>query len=80
MMLLPQAMQDGFVAASNAVRGANLTLPEQASPTGSFTDPEYASVGLTEAKARENHDVVVMVVRFNETARTHYRWPYGRIL
>lgn len=69
-MLVPQAMQDGFVAATNAVRGANMTLPDQASPIGSFTEPEYAQVGLTEAKAREAHDVVVVVVRFDETART----------
>jgi pyruvate/2-oxoglutarate dehydrogenase complex dihydrolipoamide dehydrogenase (E3) component len=70
MMLVPQAMQDGFVAATNAVRGATMTIPDQASPIGSFTEPEYAQVGLTEAKAREAHDVVVVVVRFDETART----------
>ena len=40
------------------------------SPIGSFTDPEYAQVGLTEAKARETHDVVVAIVRFDETTRT----------
>jgi pyruvate/2-oxoglutarate dehydrogenase complex dihydrolipoamide dehydrogenase (E3) component len=40
------------------------------SPIGSFTEPEYAQVGLTEAKAREAHDVVVTVMRFDETART----------
>ncbi|MGA8460712.1 MAG: hypothetical protein WB800_35320 [Streptosporangiaceae bacterium] len=37
---------------------------------GSLTDPEYARVGLTEAKARESHDVAVTVVRFDTTART----------
>ena len=45
-------------------------LADQVSPIGSFTDPEYAQVGLTEAKARKAHDVVVAVVHFNETART----------
>ena len=70
LMLVPQAMQDGFVAATNAVRGATTTLGDQVSPIGSFTDPEYAQVGLTEAKAREAHDVVIAVVRFDETART----------
>ena len=59
LMLVPQAIQDGFVAATNAVRGATTTLGDQVSPIGSFTDPEYAQVGLTEAKARESHDVVV---------------------
>ena len=70
LMLVPQAIHDGFVAATNAVRGSTMTLVDQVSPIGSFTDPEYAQVGLTEAKARETHDVVVVVVRFDETART----------
>ena len=69
-MLVPQAMQDGFVAATNAVRGATTTRGSRVSPIGSFTEPEYAQVGLTEAQARETHDVVVAVVRFDETTRT----------
>ena len=40
------------------------------SSIGSFTDPEYAQVGLTEVKARETHDVVTAVVRFDSTTRT----------
>jgi pyruvate/2-oxoglutarate dehydrogenase complex dihydrolipoamide dehydrogenase (E3) component len=71
-MLVPQAIHDGFVAATNAVRGP--TMPtgdgDSVSPIGSFTDPEYAQVGLTEAKARETHEVVVAVVRFDSTTRT----------
>ena len=47
-----------------------MTIGDQASPIGSFTDPEYAQVGLTEAKARETHDVVIAVVRFDSTTRT----------
>jgi pyruvate/2-oxoglutarate dehydrogenase complex dihydrolipoamide dehydrogenase (E3) component len=70
LMLVPQAIEGGFVAATNAVRGANLTLTSEASPTGSFTDPEYAQVGLTETQAREAHEVVVSVMRFDETVRT----------
>lgn len=70
LMLVPQAIHDGFVAATNAVRGATTTRGDRVSPIGSFTDPEYAQVGLTEAQARETHDVVVAVVRFDATART----------
>ena len=70
LMLVPQAIQDGFMAATNAVRGPRMTLGDQVSPIGSFTDPEYAQVGLTEAKARETHDVVVAAVRFDSTTRT----------
>lgn len=70
LMLVPQAIQDGFVAATNAVRGPTMTLGDQVSPIGSFTDPEYAQVGVSEAKARVTHDVVVAVVPFDDTART----------
>jgi pyruvate/2-oxoglutarate dehydrogenase complex dihydrolipoamide dehydrogenase (E3) component len=70
LMLVPQASQDGFVAATNAAGGMTETFGNQVSPIGSFTEPEYAQVGLTEAKAREAHDVVVAVMRFDETART----------
>jgi len=69
-MLVPQAIQDGFVAATNAVRGPTMTTGDPVSPIGSFTDPEYAQVGLTEAKARETHEVLVAVVRFDSTTRT----------
>jgi pyruvate/2-oxoglutarate dehydrogenase complex dihydrolipoamide dehydrogenase (E3) component len=70
LMLVPQGVQDGFVAATNAVQGPTMTIGDQVSPIGSFTEPEYAQVGITEAKARETHDVVVSIVRFDETART----------
>ena len=70
LMLVPQAIEGGFVAATNAVLGATTTPVDLVSPIGSFTDPEYAQVGLTEAKARETHDAVVAVVRFDETTRT----------
>src|SRR4051812_11527199 len=69
-MLVPQAIQEGFVAATNAVRGPAMTIGDPVSPIGSFTDPEYAQVGLTEAKAREKYEVVVAVVRFDSTTRT----------
>src|SRR6516162_2709385 len=70
LMLVPQAIQDGFVAATNAVRGPTITVGDPVSPIGSFTDPEYAQVGLTEVKAREKHDVVTAVLRFDSTTRT----------
>jgi dihydrolipoamide dehydrogenase len=70
LMLVPQAMQDGFVAATHAVRGSALPIEAQAAPTGSFTDPEYAQVGLTEAAARAKHRVLAGTIRFDETTRT----------
>ena len=70
LLLVPQAIHDGFIAGTNAVRGPNMPLPAQVAPIGSFTDPEYAQVGLTERKARELHDVVVASINFDSTTRT----------
>ncbi len=70
LMLVPEAIQDGFVAATNAVQGTTMPVGVRVSPAGSFTEPEYASVGLTEKKARETHDVVTATVHFNSTTRT----------
>jgi dihydrolipoamide dehydrogenase len=70
LMLVPQAIQDGFAAATNAVLGTEMRLDDCVTPIGSFTDPEYAQLGLTETKAREKHDVVVASVRFESTTRT----------
>ncbi|HEY3963295.1 MAG TPA: NAD(P)/FAD-dependent oxidoreductase [Planctomycetaceae bacterium] len=71
MMLVPPALQQGYVAATNAVLGSTaLPLVNHVSPAGSFTDPEYAQAGLSENKARETHDVVTAVIRFDSTTRT----------
>lgn len=69
MMLVPQALQAGFVAGTNAVLGPSITRLASVSPIGSFTEPEYAQVGMTEAAARRAHDVVVAVQRFDATTR-----------
>ena len=64
------AIQDGFVAATNAVKGSAMKLLNQPAPIGSFTDPEYAQVGLTEIKAREKYNIVTACVDFKSTTRT----------
>ena len=48
LILVPQAIQAGFVAATNAVRGPTMPLVDKVSPMGSFTEPEYAQAGLTD--------------------------------
>ena len=70
LLLVPQAIREGFTAGTNAVRGPEATLPEHVMPIGSFTDPEYAQVGMTETQARELHDVVVASIPFDSTTRT----------
>ncbi|MGH8323625.1 MAG: FAD-dependent oxidoreductase, partial [Steroidobacteraceae bacterium] len=68
-MVVHEAVRQGLVAATNAVLGGHMVLPAQVSPIGSFTDPEYASVGLTETAARQTHDAAVATVRFDSLPR-----------
>ena len=49
--------------------GETTALPAEVSPLGSFTDPEYASAGLTETAARKTHDVIIATERFDSLPR-----------
>ena len=69
LMVVHEAVREGYLAATNAVLGAATALPAEVSPLGSFTDPEYASVGLTEAAARQSHDVIVATEQFDSVPR-----------
>ncbi len=69
MMLVPQAVRDGFLAATNALSAERITRSASADPIGSFTDPEYAQVGLTEEAARAAHEVLVATASYQETTR-----------
>jgi dihydrolipoamide dehydrogenase len=70
LMLVPQAAHEGYLAANNAVVSPMLRVPDLVGPIGSFTDPEYAQMGLTEANARAIYpDVVVSKVPSDALAR-----------
>lgn len=69
MMLVQSASLDARIAADNAIQGESTTYQHRIVPHGGFTDPEYGSVGLTEAKAREQEDVAVAVVGYDEIDR-----------
>jgi dihydrolipoamide dehydrogenase len=68
-MLVPSARLEGRVAAENAVLGPHRRVVHEVVPTGSFTDPEYASVGLTEDQARARYDCAVAVARYEDLLR-----------
>src|SRR5262245_35246266 len=68
-MLVQSAALQGVVAAENAIRGPLRTYHPHVVATGSFTAPEYASVGLTEEQARAGHDCLVEVVRYDHLPR-----------
>ena len=53
MMLVQSATYEGALAAENAALGAGRGYRHTIVPHGGFTDPEYAGVGLTEGRARE---------------------------
>jgi pyruvate/2-oxoglutarate dehydrogenase complex dihydrolipoamide dehydrogenase (E3) component len=68
-MLVPQAIRDGYLAGNNAVAETLHAVPGDVDPIGSFTDPEYAKVGLTEEQARKTGDVVVSRATYEEATR-----------
>lgn len=68
-MLVPQAVMQGYIAGTNAAGIEPLAVARDVEPIGSFTDPEYAKVGLTEQEAREAHDVLVSRASYDVTTR-----------
>jgi pyruvate/2-oxoglutarate dehydrogenase complex dihydrolipoamide dehydrogenase (E3) component len=70
MMLVQSATSEGNLAAEQTVLGGEHGYRHTIVPHGSFTDPEYASVGLTENRVRsEGHDYAVAVVPYAELDR-----------
>jgi len=68
-MLVSSALLEGRVAGENAVVGPVRRLQHEVVPAGSFTDPEYASVGLTEEEARATQPCAVAVARYRDLLR-----------
>ena len=67
--LVQTARIEGRLAAWNAIRGPSRQPAYDAVPSGSFTDPEYGAVGLTESQAAQDHDIAVGIVRYDELLR-----------
>src|SRR3989442_12884355 len=68
-MLVQSARYEGRIAAENAVLGPYRRFTHEIVPSGSFTDPEYASVGLTEAQARQEYDCAGAGVHYEDLLR-----------
>ena len=64
MMLVQAGQYEARIAAENAVLGATQNYQHKIVPHGSFTDPEYASVGLTEREARQQGVIAVANVPY----------------
>ena len=68
-MLVQSARMEGRIAATNALLGATRVATYEVVPSGSFTDPEYGRVGLTETEAVRQHDTVVGIARYDDLLR-----------
>jgi pyruvate/2-oxoglutarate dehydrogenase complex dihydrolipoamide dehydrogenase (E3) component len=69
MMLVQSAGYEALAAAENAVLGAGHPERHPIVPHGGFTDPEYASVGMTEAQAQTQGDYLVAQADYRELDR-----------
>jgi pyruvate/2-oxoglutarate dehydrogenase complex dihydrolipoamide dehydrogenase (E3) component len=69
MMLVQSAGYQARLAAENAILGVGQPNRHLIVPHGGFTDPEYASVGLTESQARAEGDCSVALVSYADMDR-----------
>ena len=67
--LVQSARIEGRIAAWNAARGPTRQSGHDVVPSGSFTDPEYGTVGLTEDQAAGDHDIAVGIARYDDLVR-----------
>jgi pyruvate/2-oxoglutarate dehydrogenase complex dihydrolipoamide dehydrogenase (E3) component len=69
-MLVQGADFEGRLCAENAVLGTLQVYRRDLLPSGGFTDPDHAGVGLTEAQARvQNLDIVVALEHYEHLDR-----------
>jgi pyruvate/2-oxoglutarate dehydrogenase complex dihydrolipoamide dehydrogenase (E3) component len=68
-MLVQTARMEGRIAARNAILGPARQATYDVVPSGSFTDPEYGRVGLTETQAARRHDIVTGIARYEDLLR-----------
>ena len=69
MMLVQSATYQARIAVENALRDTNRPYASHLVPRGSFTDPEYAGVGVTEAQAGGGEPFAVATVPYAELDR-----------
>lgn len=69
VMLVQTASHEARYAVENALLGKSMHNLNASIPHGSFTDPEYAGIGLTEEQARKATEVAVAVVPYADMDR-----------
>ncbi len=68
-MLVQSARMEGRTAARNAAGGEARRAVYDVVPSGSFTDPEYGRVGLTEPEAARQASIVTGTARYDDLLR-----------
>ncbi len=63
------ANREALVAAQNMFHSADLKMDYNAIPHAVYSHPQIASVGLTEAQARNDHDISVGRVKYFDVAK-----------
>lgn len=69
MMLVQSASYEALAAVENALLGNGQRQSHNIVPHGGFTDPEYASVGMSEQQALANQDCVIATVPYRDMDR-----------
>ena len=69
MMLVQSATYEGRLAAENAILNEDRSYRHELVPHGGFTDPEYASVGLTESQSAKTGPFAVATVPYSDLDR-----------
>jgi len=69
MMLVQSASYQARIAVENALLGMERKAEHRLVPHGGFTDPEYGSVGMTEAQAKERGGYAAAVVPYGDMDR-----------
>ncbi|MFO1149149.1 MAG: glutathione-disulfide reductase [Alsobacter sp.] len=68
--LTPVAIREGHAFADTVFGGRPTRVDHHLIPTAVFTTPEIGTLGLTEAQARETHDVVIFKTSFRPMKAT----------
>jgi len=68
-MFRHMANREAEIVTQNAFYNTNIKVDYSAVPHAVYSHPQVASVGLTEAKAREDHDIFIGRTKYFDTAK-----------
>ncbi|OUJ19538.1 Pyruvate/2-oxoglutarate dehydrogenase complex (E3) component Lpd [Methanonatronarchaeum thermophilum] len=63
------ANREANIASENAFHQTEIEMNYTANPKAIYSNPQIASVGLTEKQAKQQHDILIGEARYNEVAK-----------